>query len=110
MPVSAAAGFNERVTLRPEWRPIPAQGAVRRSVRCDAIRKSGLRGRQRLSKRAANISTSSHEVDKSFIYLHLAPYQTCHRLSIVTACGQITTESFPHDVSEKPHASGNCRL
>src|SRR3954453_13656988 len=33
MPESAGEGFNERVTLLPEWRPIPVHDTGRRRVR-----------------------------------------------------------------------------
>src|SRR5687768_2618285 len=40
MPQSAGAGLSDRVTLLPEWRPMPAQDTARRMVRCEVIQLS----------------------------------------------------------------------
>src|ERR687887_2776077 len=54
MPKSAGAGVSGRLTLLPEWRPIPTQEICRRRVRCASIASQAQREkRERLSKEDA---------------------------------------------------------
>src|SRR5262245_35818156 len=100
IPKSEGAGLSERVTLLPEWRPIPAHEIDLRSVRCAVISGVKLqRSRCGWSDQDARWSLSAHVLPKLFLPWNLRYDCARTRIQHVEKCGGEATAALRRRVA-----------